>query len=74
MLGYCSKVITELNDEAANKLIEDLLLVLKDFSPTLHPLKKSSPLFVVELLDWETTTKFHKRSPSVCLKKITHTK
>jgi len=36
MLGYCSKLITELNKEDCNKLSEDLLELLKDFRPIFN--------------------------------------
>src|SRR5437016_2963826 len=66
MLGYCSKIINELNKEDSAHLTEDLLAVLavlKDFRP-LFKVNKKSPV-LVELLDWDGVSKSERANPSV---------
>ena len=52
MLGYCSKIIKELQDEDFSELTMDMLAEMRDFRPILKEGKKSSPL-LVELMDWK---------------------
>jgi hypothetical protein len=73
MLGYCSKVIAELNSDDTHKLTEDLLAVLKDFRPLLKADKKSSPL-LVELLDWDEVAKSSQRNKRAIAKNTPHHK
>ncbi len=52
MLGYCCKVIVELNPDDSHKLSEDLLSVVNNFRPLIKAKKKSCPI-LVDLLDWD---------------------
>ncbi len=71
ILGYCSKVIAELNSDDTHKLTEDLLAVLKDFRPLLKANKIAFPLDV-ELLDWNEVTQSRPQNKRAIAKNTPH--
>ncbi|MBA2652324.1 MAG: hypothetical protein H0U73_08675 [Tatlockia sp.] len=59
MLGYCSKILPELNKDDSEKLTEDLLSVLKDFRPIFKSKNQQSSLDV-NFINWGKHVPQHK--------------